>query len=348
MLRRCIHDERLVETTNGTRQRAEVCAAKAGRWRADRRAPCEISAKARVADRLCDVSSPTARAEGYAVRAAREEQPDALSCENGTARPRGARRRSAPAPTTPMKPFECRRVASRRTCGARTKSASGRARRANSRPARLHLGHRPRRAERRLRRGDEDGEAGSPRRTSPSITAIGDGRRRRPRHPLPQHARRRDVVAVNCGPAVGADRVGDVRPVAAPSFGAERERRGLVQSRTRHHMLDEIRDAPPSGEAFARAPGGRNSARRSNQTVSVTRASRRDERDGDKRWRGGDSASTCSTLNAVTPLPPLRERREDIMPMAPLRRALPRGAPRQLLARRRARSSLTTPGNIAS
>ena len=130
-------------------------------------------------------------------------------------------------------------------------------------------------------------------------------------------------VAVNCGAVpselIESEMFGHVRGAFT---GAERDRRGLLQEADGGTiLLDEITETTPAFQVKLLRALQEGEIRRvgSNQTVSIdARVIAATNRDVEREVREGRFRQDLFyRLNAVTlHLPPLRERREDIMPMA--------------------------------
>ena len=133
----------------------------------------------------------------------------------------------------------------------------------------------------------------------------------------------RPFVAVNCGAIpselIESELFGHVRGAFT---GAERERRGLLQEADGGTiLLDEITETTPAFQVKLLRALQEGEIRRvgSNQTVRVdVRVIAATNRDVEREVREGRFRQDLFyRLNAVTlHLPPLRERREDIMPLA--------------------------------
>src|SRR5919206_4756982 len=133
----------------------------------------------------------------------------------------------------------------------------------------------------------------------------------------------RPFVAVNCGaiPAelIESELFGHVRGAFT---GAERDRRGLLQEADGGTiLLDEITETTPAFQVKLLRALQEGEIRRvgSNHTISVdVRVIAASNRDVEREMREGRFRQDLFyRLNAVTlHLPPLRERREDIMPLA--------------------------------
>ncbi|HEV3468014.1 MAG TPA: sigma-54 dependent transcriptional regulator [Pyrinomonadaceae bacterium] len=133
----------------------------------------------------------------------------------------------------------------------------------------------------------------------------------------------RPFVAVNCGAIpselIESELFGHVRGAFT---GAERDRRGLLQEADGGTVfLDEITETTPAFQVKLLRALQEGEIRRvgSNQTVSVdVRVIAASNRDVEREMREGRFRQDLFyRLNAVTlHLPPLRERREDVMPLA--------------------------------
>jgi len=163
-------------------------------------------------------------------------------------------------------------------------------------------------------------------------------------------------VAVNCGAVpselIESEMFGHVRGAFT---GAERDRRGLLQEADGGTiLLDEITETTPAFQVKLLRALQEGEIRRvgSNHTISVdVRVIAATNRDVEREVREGRFRQDLFyRLNAVTlHLPPLRERREDVMPLARhfAERAVPGGGPFSFSRDAvRALVSYDWPGNI--